>query len=181
MTAPNARRQRTRRARAHARQQARQEAVEHVNGNIGPTRQTVERLTPDPIWRLVRRKTITRTQHDAALDIRKAFKLLTRGIGVKSAALDRVDNGGNVINDTDECVGLQIRYTHWRREMISRGWSAGNVFDIVVEGLSLADAARLHKRDWRKEKRYFLKALTLFCQVSGWVPQKRLVKLSRQE
>ena len=165
MTAPNTRTRRHKRQRARARQEARQSPVEHVNDNIGPTPQTRARLKPEPLDRL-KRSTLTTTQHEAAVKIRRAFEL-RHGPFVKLANMERTDNPGDHSMETDKNVSLQLLFNHWYVAMLQRNWGVRHILAVLIDGLSLTESARVYSMDRRKQRRFFIKGLQLFVLIQA--------------
>lgn len=72
-------RSRAARSRRHRRRAARTRRAETV-----PTRQTIARLRPDPLWVLLQRGTLNQEPVDAAHDIRAAFEQIASPVRMRA-------------------------------------------------------------------------------------------------
>ena len=134
----------------------------------GPTRQTVAKLKPDPLWTLARRGTLSGEQVQAAWDIRAAFEIITVPVRLRLSALEKIDGGSLDYMETRRVRRLIGRYNDWVEEMTRRRLPTGPVLDIVIEGRSCREVD--HARRVRKgtARELLCVALDLYCRVAGW-------------
>lgn len=108
------------------------------------TRQTRERLRPDPIDRLFREKSLTRRQVGAANDIAIGHQIITAPVAIKIASYqrDRI-GGGSQEAERERSVALQRRYHAWQAGMKRVNLNTMPVMMVVVDGIGLSEIAKL--------------------------------------
>lgn len=146
----------------------------------GPTRQTIAKLKPDPLWALTRRGTLSGEQVQAAWDIRAAFEIITVPVRLRVSALEKIDCGGLDYMETRRVRRLVARYNDWVENMTRQRLPTGPVLDIVIEGRSCRDVD--HARRVRKgcARELLCVALNLYCAVAGWPRHQTRIQPSDQ-
>lgn len=138
-----------------------------------PTRATAARLRPDPLLVLLRHGRVSREQLDAALDIRRAFELITGPVGMRSMRTISTSDGttydpirgprsSGPSDETVRQVAVQRRFGDWAAAMHEQQLPIGPVIDLVVEGKSgrSVDRERGRRNGWAVE--LLVHALDLF-------------------
>lgn len=158
--------------RRRRRDDARDEAERtRVPDRLRPTRQTEQRLQPDPVLLLHRAGKITDAQRDAALEIRQAYYDAASAVMARSARWDG-GRGGGLVNraehDTVAQVARRQRYVRWARSAARIGGSLQVTIDILVDGRGMRVVER--ERRWRNGRAtvVLIGALRHYAQLAGW-------------
>ncbi len=163
-------------AQADEQRRRREEAADEaertrVPDRIRPTRQTEQRLQPDPVSVLFERGSITAPQRDAAFEIRQAYYEAASVVMARSARWDGERISSRTF--TDEATTGQIarrqRYRRWADSPRMRMNSAYLVaIDIVVDGRGVREIERESR--WRNGRATTLlvDALSHYAQLAGW-------------
>ena len=143
--------------------------VQHRKGpkveRVPPTPETVAKLQPDPLIRLLDGGTITNSEYIAALNIREAYKLITQGCEVRASGYEFRDKSYNG-TEGERAARLQIQYKKWCERIEPK--HIGVVTDYVVEEFPLRDLGSRHRMDWRKAKRIVRRGLGEYAGMMGW-------------
>lgn len=164
-----------------------------VPGHAAPTRETLTRLRPDPLWTLLQRGRLTQEQVDAAHDIRHAFEEITAPVRMRAMrTLSTTDGaiydmiGGRKpaapagpLSESERSVLLQQRFQRWAAAMQHEAVPLGPVIDIVVEGKACrtVDAERGRRNGWATD--VLVRALEVYL-ASKRPPQRPIDPVSRR-
>ncbi|MFC7048443.1 hypothetical protein [Emcibacter nanhaiensis] len=144
-------------------------------GSVGPTPETAGKLAQDPLKSYETRGILSSRQVWAAHAIRRAYRLITEGIGprVTSFADVMVQNSRRTnLRESDWEVDLKERYADWVDRMTAEKLMVGPVFDMVVEETSLAAIDRKWRRRKGWAKTHLQQSLDLYIKVAhGSQPQ----------
>jgi len=136
---------------------------------VGPTVQTARKLTNDPLKVLEDRGVFDADKIWAAFRIRRAFQLITDGVGARTTHLN------DVVVQTSRSVGesepdfeirLKQHYTDWIDEMDRQKLQIGPVFDLVIDERSLSRIDRKWQKRKGWSKQHLCAALDLYVSVS---------------
>lgn len=137
-----------------------------------------EGATAKAQFRTVRRRVIesqlwdnlTPDQQRAAGRIYSAYRIVTNGLGAKTAQLERLDRGHAGMSD--EALDLIKDYWDWHRgamadsEIGRRGLEA--TLKVICEGLSLREADKAMRVRKGSVAGWLREALDLFVEIKGW-------------
>ncbi len=115
---------------------------------VKPTPQTVERLTPDPIARLVAEGKLSTDDERAALAIAAAIRIVASPLYTRSSRPDLARGSRTTASGAaaDWAVECELRYLAWAEDMHDLRHPIGPVLDFVLDGVSL----RALEKKWRR-------------------------------
>lgn len=161
--------------RRRRRDEARDEAERtRVPDRVRPTRQTEQRLQPDPVLTLFKSGRITGPQRDAALEIRQAYHEAASVVMATSAQWGgrTARSAGSTEDATLAQIARRRRYRDWARAPTMRVAGAYLVaIEVLVDGWGLRALER--ERGWRNGRaaELLLDALRGYAQLAGWEPR----------
>ena len=111
-----------------------------------PTKQTMAKLRPDPLRRLLLNNRINEILYSVALEIREVYEYITQPVEMVTLDYTRLDlpMGSRAASPTSEnepveMRRLQKRYHEWQDNLHYKGWRAQPVIDLVVNGIPPRD------------------------------------------
>ena len=128
----------------------------HVNreadtGYVGPTKETLAKLTEDPLV-VFRKKNILNDEEIWAFKrIRRAIQIITNGTEVRTSRFNAVSvqvSRFDHHSESDYEINIKDHYNHWIDRMTAKCLQAGPVLDIIIDELSLSAI----DRKWGKRK-----------------------------
>ncbi|MBL4800321.1 MAG: hypothetical protein JKY45_00410 [Emcibacter sp.] len=117
----------------------------------GPTKQTVAKLTPDPLI-LFRKKNILNDEQIWAFEqIKRAVQIITDGTQIRTSRFNAVvvqSSRSAPQYESEYEVRVKEHYTNWIDRMTYERQKAGPVLDIIIDEMSLTAV----DRKWGKRK-----------------------------
>ena len=117
----------------------------------GPTKETVAKLTPDPLMTFRKKNILNDQQIWAFQRIRRAVQIITEGTQVRTSGFNDVVVQTSRFEGHHESefeVRIKEYYTSWIDRMTTARQQAGPVLDIIIDELSLTAV----DRKWGKRK-----------------------------
>lgn len=137
------------------------------------TRETLAKLRPDPVWRMLSSGQILKEHEMAVAEIREAFAFITDPVAL------RVSNPSNPTRlprttpaferETERLVRLKRRYLDWVDRLGRQGLPIWPVFDVAIDELSCRRVDRLRRKRNGTTKRLLIQTLDLYCEMAGWI------------
>lgn len=126
-------------------------SLERKYSAVGPTPETVAKLTRDPLSSLKKNGSLSGRAFWAAQHIRQAYSLITDGAHLRVSGLREVivqtsRNGPQRERDFE--IIVRQNYGNWCDEMDRKRMPIGPVLDVVIEEISLSGV----DRKWAKRK-----------------------------
>lgn len=138
-------------------------AVDVCDGGKERARRLRRRILDARLW-----ETLPLPQQDAALEIERAYTLMTRPLGYRlsNPAGLRVD--GMTAAPVEWIAQVQKGYVDWARDCHKAGLLHAAVLDILIFGQSCrqVDRARRMRNGWARDN--LGEALALWCRRRGW-------------
>ena len=132
----------------------------HKEGNIGPTKETLAKLTEDPLMRFRKRNILNDQQIWAFERIRLAIRVITRGSALRISPLNDVmvqTSRKGACQSGENCSDFEVRvikrYCDWADQMTVKRLAIGPVLDIIIDETSLNATDRKwgRRKGWAKE------------------------------
>lgn len=120
-------------------------------GYVGPTKETLAKLTEDPLSIFRKRNILNDEEVWAFQRIRRTIQVITNGTEVRTSRFNDVSVQTSRFDhhfETDYEINLKNHYTHWIDRMTAEYLQAGPVLDIIIDELSLSAV----DRKWGKRK-----------------------------
>lgn len=144
---------------------------DYQNARIKPTRQTVQKLEPDPLTTLHDRGSISDAQRDAALEIRQAYTEVAGLAMMRSLRYDGAltQPGSAFATAQEHATHAQIQrrqvYAAWAKRCAPDAVSV--TIDVVVDAHSLRQVDA--ERRWRSgtASAVLVGALALYARLAG--------------
>ncbi|WP_321394626.1 hypothetical protein [Emcibacter sp.] len=138
-----------------------------AQGAVGPTQQTARKLKPDPLGSYQEKGTLSSKQVWAAHAIRKAYRLITEGAGVRITQFTDVmvqNSRRPGLSESEGEILLKDRYSDWVDRMTAERLMVGPIFDMIVEEASLAATDRKWHRRKGWARSHLQQSLDLYLQ-----------------
>lgn len=133
---------------------------ERETGNRGPTKETLAKLTEDPLVRFRKKNILNDPQIWAFERIRLAIRIITRGTAMRISQINsvivqtsRMGGCAGPEGETDFEIRIVSRYCDWVDQMTTARLAIGPVLDIIIDETSLNETDRKwgRRKGWAKE------------------------------
>lgn len=123
---------------------------------VGPTRETLAKLQPDPLVRFRKMDILNDQQIWAFKRIRCAVQIITDGTRMRvSSCSDVTVQASHYDRETESEFEIRIKehYSHWIDRMMTARLPAGPVLDVIIDELSLSGVDRKwgRRKGWAKD------------------------------
>lgn len=122
---------------------------------IGPTRETLAKLQPDPLVRFRKNDIINDQQLWAFKRIRRAVQVITDGTRMRVSHYTDVPVQTSRYDSQVECefeIKIKDHYSQWVDRMTTARLPVGPVLDVIIDELSLSAVDRKwgRRKGWAK-------------------------------
>lgn len=118
---------------------------------VGPTKETLAKLQPDPLMRFRKQNILNHEQIWAFQHIRRAVRIITDGTQMRVSCYSNImvqTSRFDRNSESDHEIRIKDHYSRWIDRMTGAQLQAGPVLDIIIDELSLTAT----DRKWGKRK-----------------------------
>ncbi len=146
--------------------QERQEPTTSIKLKLTESRTTTkhqQRIVDARLWGVM-----SPFQQNAALAIDRAFHLMSKGLGYRISAPEKLRTGKSHNNNTDYEGELISVYFEWAKNCQKSNLHHSPALDVLVYGLSCykVDRNRRVRNGWTRTN--LLACLDIYCEMKGW-------------